>query len=289
MVYNRPRQSGAFSGGLGFLFVLGLVAMAGCAARQGESVQAIPMVGDPIQVLAARSEMVVGIRANGRCRLRYYDQGKQRNEHFAVKIWLDPPERLYLQGDIAFDQRGLVAASNADEFWLWLRPKEISSYWWGRWSVNKNSAGLILSPRILLEVFGVIEIPSGAEVSFARQGDIDVVTVREDSGRMRKLYLAGRQRAVSRIEYFDRAGEVTAFAEMEKYKEAAEGFSVPRVIRIVNVAGGEEDSVEIKLSSVRPMSFDQRHKENIFTRPEAKGFKRVYEIVEGDVRERGRY
>lgn len=261
-----------------------IMAASGCQKPMRKPQPPCPGIASPLGLLMSRSQKAVGLRANGQCLFRYYADGKQHEESFPVKVWGNPPAQIYLQGDVAFDARGLVVGSNESEFWLWLRPKEISSYWWGKWSGNGGLAGLVMNPRILLEVFGAIEAETEDRWSFSRESGFLVVTRRHDDGTMRKLYLNGGQCAVSRIEYYDAAGRVTVFAEMSDYKEAAEGFFVPREIRIVRVEGGEgENSVKITLSSVRQMTFTQPQKEGIFRRTPPKGFKHVYEIVDGEV------
>ena len=128
---------------------------AGCAAQPMRHCPGKTTADEAIAVLKSHREKAVPIRATGQCLLQYHAEGKVRKENFPVKLWVNPPDEIYLQGDVAFDATGLVFGSNADEFWFWLKPKEVSSYWSGTWSQAGIWNGLAVSPMIALEAFGV--------------------------------------------------------------------------------------------------------------------------------------
>ena len=51
--------------------------------------------------------------------------------------------------------KAVILGSNEEEFWLALRPKEISSYYIGRWQDVRDFEGLVMSPRVVLEAVGI--------------------------------------------------------------------------------------------------------------------------------------
>jgi len=90
-------------------------------------------VSDLLELLGRRWANAGPFRANGQCLLKYYDaEGQLRPENFPVKLWVKPPDKICLYGDVGFDARGIVLGSNEQSFWLVTRPKEIRGYWWGR-------------------------------------------------------------------------------------------------------------------------------------------------------------
>ena len=75
-----------------------------------------------------------------------------------------PPVEIYMQGDVAFDPKGIVLGSNEEEFWLAVRLKEVSGYWWGRWSEESRPEKLMISPRLVLEALGVAAVGDDREL-----------------------------------------------------------------------------------------------------------------------------
>ena len=224
-------------------------------------------------------------RANGHCHLRYYDRAKPHNENFTVRLFGEPPAKIYLQGDVAFDPKGIILGSNEDQFWLAIKPKEISTYWWGRWAEQDGLYKLPLSPKTLLEAFGVIELGDETDWSLTNEGIFDILTKRnEQGGLVRKIYVYSCDYRVRKIEYFNADGEVEVVTELGKYKEVSEGFFVPRVIKITTTGeDNKQDSVKITLSSIKSTSFTEKQRSRIFTRPKTRGYKNIYRIIGDDV------
>jgi hypothetical protein len=61
---------------------------------------------EAIETLNSHRDKAVPVRATGQCLLSYYLEGKQKKENFPVKLWINPPNEMYLQGDVAFDATG---------------------------------------------------------------------------------------------------------------------------------------------------------------------------------------
>ena len=244
--------------------------------------------GESWDVLNAHSENALSLRANGQCRLRYYAERREHNENFPVKLWANPPAEIYLQGDVAFDARGIVLGSNEDEFWLAMKPKEISGYWWGRWSDANCPEMLMISPKLVLEGFGIVALDSGgSNWRLSNEGGFDVLTKHNTRGVIQKrIYVNCCDYLIEKVEYFDARGEAIAVVEMDKYKEVSEGFFVPSAIKITTY--GEhavEDAVEVNFSlgSLKVASFTDRQRDRLFTRPEPRGFEHIYKIVDGEM------
>ena len=266
-----------------FILLFGVLFFAGCAAQPIRYCPGKSTADEAVAVLKSRREKAVPIRAAGQCLLRYHTEGKIRKENFPVKLWANPPYEIYLQGDIAFDATGLVFGSNVEEFWFWLKPKEISSYWSGKWSQAGIWKGLTASPMMALEAFGSVDIADG-EWSLSRDGKLDILTLNDDSGGvLQKIYIEPCDYVVKKIERFDESGDIYLKAEFDGYKKTTEGLLIPSRINIVAVSEkGDEDSADITFSSVKSTELSAQQKQRLFVRPLPRGFGHVFLVVDGE-------
>jgi hypothetical protein len=246
-------------------------------------------VSEALSALKLQAQNIVPFKANGQCLLEYYVEGKKHKENFPVKLWVNPPVEVYLQGDIAFNPRGLVLGSNEHEFWLSIRPEDISSYWWGLWSEGGYNEKLMISPQIVLEALGIAAVGSDEsgekDWSLSKEKGFDFLTQSSNEGRpVKKLYISSCDYLVRRIEYFYTNNEVTVAAELEKYKEVLEGVFVPASVNITTRAGvNRGDSVKITFDSIKKAEFPEKLRNRIFTRPDPQGFKHIYKVVNGRI------
>jgi len=267
-------------------FAAAILILTGCTPEIQKPTRICPGKETAIEALSAlrpHSQNTVPLKANGRCLLEYYAEGKKHKENFPVKLWVNPPAEIYLQGDVAFDPKGIVLGSNENEFWLAIRLKEISSYWWGRWEQINYLDELMISPKLVLEGLGIIAVGSdgnGDESwSLSKKEFFDVLTKRDDKvGVIKKIYIYNCNYLIRKIEYLDVNRQAQIMVELDKYEQISEKFSVPRIIKITR--RGESvrdlDSVTVRLTSVKPASFSAKQRNLLFTRPEMKGFKHVY-------------
>lgn len=270
-------------------FVLALIVLTGCAIQTPQSKRPCPgkqTAAEAIELLNSHRGKISPIRATGQCLLRYCLEGKQHKENFPVKLWINPPDEIYLQGDVAFDATGLVFGANADEFWIWLKPKEISTYWWGQWSQAGTWNSLVLSPTALLEAFGNVNLRDG-RWSLTRMGDLDVLVMYNEQGTVFKLvHIEPCDYVVSKIEHLDSTGKVVGRVEFADYEKIDERFSVPTSINIIAFSSdGNNDSARISLNSVKSTEVSDQQRQRLFVRPQPRGFEHVYQITNGTTAE----
>lgn len=266
---------------------LNVFILVGCAPQIKKPMQVCPgkdSATDVLSFLELNLQNAVSFRANGRCRLRYYAEDKEHNEDFAVKLWVNPPTGIYLQGDVAFNPKGIVLGSNEHEFWLSIKPKEVSSYWWGWWSEQSHLQNLMVSPKLVLEALGIAKLGGDEDWSLSNEDGFDILTKRDEQGVIiKKVHIYNCDYTVRKIEYFDVNGEAGVVTELDNYKEVLKGFFVPAVIKVSNVAQDSEgDYVIITLGSIKSTSFNQKQRDFLFNRPEPRGFKHIYRIVDGE-------
>jgi len=263
-----------------FYFAAAILIFAGCAPEIQEPIEIVPgkeSVAEALSVLKARSQNAVPLRARGRCLLQYYDAGKKKRkkESLTVLVLVKPPVEIYLQGDATFAPKAIVLGSNEREFWLSIRP--ISTYWWGQWSEQDSSEGLLINPKTLFEALGVAEIKAEENWSLSNEGAFDVLTRRERGVVIKKIYIYSRDYLVKKIEYFDLQGKAIAYTELEGYREVSDGFFVPALIKIIAYGqnkGKDSLSITLDLKSIKPKKITERQ-QKVFERPPPRGFKRV--------------
>ena len=269
-------------------FVTALLVLAGCAPELKHPTDICPgkqSSGQSLASLRSNSENIVSLKATGRCNARFYVEDKKYKESFPLTIWLNPPAQIRLHGDLFLNPRGIVLGSNEHEFWLAVKPKEISTYHWGLWSEQGSSESLLINPKTVLEALGIVAVGSDEGWSLSNEGPFDVLTKRNNQGRIiKKVYVYSCAYQVSKIEHFDEDGQIVAVTELFKYKEVFKGCCVPRTIKIVtHTPNGRKDSLSITLTSVKPYKFDEKKQDIYFRRREPKGFKHVYRIINGNI------
>ncbi len=265
-----------------------MLVFGGCIGQPGKKGRICPgkeTAAESLSSLKVQSENTVPLKADGQCLLQYYDgDGKLKKENFPVKLWINPPVEIHMQGNVAFDPKGLVLGSNKKEFWLAIRLKEVSGYWWGRWSKGNHPKELMISPSLVLEALGALVLDDEENWSLTNVRGFDVLTKREGGIEVKKIYISTCDYLAREIEYFGDGGRTAIVMELDKYKEISKNFFVPSIVKIVNRAGGNKgDSVQITLSSVKSANFTDKQREQLFVRPQEQGFKQVYEIIDGKV------
>ena len=235
--------------------------------------------------LSSRADKAVSLRAMGRCTLTYQtEKGREKDQGVALRLYLNPPYEVYLQGSIAADGKAIVMGANEQEFWLALRPKQVSSYYWGSWSELGYGQGLMISPKVVLEALGVVaESVSGQSQetwTIKHKRGYDILEKRDASGTIRKrVHVYACEYEAHKIEYFDDSGRPIVTVELDGYEVAVEQFAVPRSIRVTTWDGRKvESDIKIELNSIRAMEFTGRRKE-IFERQPPRGFQNIYRVV----------
>jgi len=260
----------------------GVLIFVGCAPEIQKPVEVVPgkeSVAEALSVLKARSQNAVPLLAKGRCLLQYYDADKKKpkKESLTVLVLVKPPIEIYLQGDATLSPKAIVLGSNEREFWLSIRPKEISTYWWGQWSEQDSSEGLLINPRTVFEALGIMEIKADENWSLSNEGAFDVLTRRKRGVVIKKIYIYSRDYLVKKIVYLDSRGRAIAYTELDGYREVSDGFFVPALIKIIAYGqNNREDSLSITLNlkSIKPKKITERQ-QKVFDRPPPQDFKHV--------------
>ena len=267
--------------------VAGILIFAGCSPQIQKPVRNCPgwkSVPEALSSLKARSEDMLPVKASGDCHLRYYSEGKKYDENFPVKLWINPPDEIYLQGDVAFNPKGVILGSNKNEFWLSVRLKEVDSYWWGRWDERGGDKTLKINPKMLLDAIGITDIGGEQNWSLSNQAGFSVLTGKDEQNSIiKKIYVSGCTFLISKIEYLDTNSGAAVVVEVNNYEKVSNNFSVPTSIKISRQPEDKSEgwvSTTLDLKSVRRANLTEEQQRLLFTRPEPEGFKHVYKIGE---------
>lgn len=274
-----------------FYFASAILTLVGCAPEVRKPIEVCPgkgSVAEAVSALQSHWQNIVPLKANGQCLLEYYVEGKQKphKETFSVKLWVNPPVEIYLQGDVALVPKAVVLGSNEEVFWLSIRPKEISTYWWGEWSQQDSSEIPMINPRTLLEALGIAAVDAEPRWSLSNEGVFDVLTKSRQGVVIKKIYVYSCDYLVRKIEYFDISGQLAVVAELDKYQQVLEGFFVPASIKISECADDKpRDSINItlELESIKSAEISPKQQNVLFNRPQPRGFKHVYKIAGRDL------
>lgn len=266
-----------------------ILLLAGCEARIRRPTKICPgknSVAEALAALQSQSEHVVPLRANGQCRLEYYVEGKKKpqRENFDVKLWVNPPSEIYMQGDKALVAKAIVLGSNDREFWLAIRPKEISSYWWGYWSEQDLSDGLAIDPRTLLESLGMGGVKTQRNWSLSNEGPYDIIANKQGDVVVKKIYVYSCDYRVRRIEFFNEDGVSVADAELDSYEQVSDDFFIPSLIKVTTYAeetGEVAFVITLDLKSVKPAKITAPQQKVLFKLPPQRGFTNIYRIING--------
>ena len=276
-----------FSGNLmASMFALAAIVcllLAGCAGPPTiELAEICPGKGDVALAVAALDESrerLKPMRASGKCVLEFNDsKGKSRTERLDIRLITIPPDRIYFTGSTLLGP-AVQLGTNREEFWLMMKPKEISAYWWGRREDAGSSAHpLWLNPDALLEAIGVVKI--GLGWTLTNRGGLDVLTKRDLSGAtLKKIFIGCCDYRVRRIEYYDDDGNVDVVVELSDYIDT-DDITVPKRITITSGSDDDPATTDITLASVRAFKPTDAQLKGLFTRPEPKGIKNIFELNE---------
>jgi hypothetical protein len=257
------------------------VFISGCAVpvvEQAPGICADKSIGEVIQILRRRRENVRPVRAGGNLHLRWYDvENKEHEENLNIDLRFCPPDRIYFRGNTILGETVKLGA-NADEFWILMKPKEISTYQWGaRSHVETCRPRQWLNPQCIFEALGVLLVDTTWSVS----GDDDLQALTRTGGKgdvVQKVYVGCGDYLARRIEYYNYEGGMALELELEAYRPVGDAAPVPTRI---NIAHYETNTVaDITLKNVKLFEPSPKQLAGLFARPEPKGFEHVFKLNE---------
>lgn len=268
--------------------VVAMIIIIGCTPQIERPTKICPGKASVVEALAAlqaQSQNAVPLKAHGNSILEFYEEGKKkpRKESLDVKLRVNPPAEIYLQGDKSIMAKAFMIGSNEEVFWLSIRPKEVSIHIWGKWSEQDSAGGLVINPRNLLDALGIGRIDTDGDWSLENEGAYDILTKKERGVTAKKVHVFCCDYRPRIIEVFDSQGRLIATAELDRYREIAEGFFVPSLIRVTTLPRDETEKpfkITVNLTSI---DSSKEWPGLLFERRPAlmRGINNVYRMVNG--------
>jgi hypothetical protein len=239
-----------------------------------------PGVEDQAQAIAKLNqdrENAIAIKAGGRMLLEYYDDRNDHQKHnLDITLRFYPPDRLFFRG-IVFPVEVVRLGTNSSELWVMFKPKEISRYYWGQSpEADICLKGQGLSPGRMIEAMGMVNVDTKGILT--RAGQMDVLTLRLTSGKIKRIYIDRCDSLVKMIEYLDASGNIETVTELDDYRKIENNF-IPA--KIVMTELQNRTQVELNLRNIKLFEPTESQLEGkLFKRPEPKGFEEVYKLTD---------
>lgn len=230
-------------------------------------------IQEAVEVLNFQRQQAESIRSYGKCKVQWTDgDGKVHPpENMDVKLVFSPPDKLFFDGRV-LNQEVMRLGSNSEEFWVRMKPKEISRYQWGTWKdARKCKSHELINPRNMLEALGMVTVDDSYVLS--NDGFHDILTLTDEAGRKAKrVFVSCDDYLVRKVEYYNN-GLVSVVIELDDYAKVGKS-KVARGISITNLESSNMH-IAIELKSVRLF---ENPKPKLFERPSAAGFRDVLKL-----------
>lgn len=268
-----------------------LLCLAGCYPQMSNpssqpSEQA--SAAEALALLQAQADKVMSLKIYAQCRMGLPNEDGVLKEQppFDVRIYLDPPYNVYMDGIVGMGASGKVEmGSNAEFFWMGIK-LEMDEFWWGRWDKTSNHEDMQVSPKAMMEALGVLQLGDPASWSLSKQQDLDVLTQVGPTGQIiRQIKMKPGESVPQRIEYYNRQGEISLVVELAQYATLPNGFKVPQEIGI-SAFQADQCSHYVRLSvrrdGVKKKTYSEKLRQNIFRFDASKlaGYRLITEVTE---------
>ncbi len=238
---------------------------------------------EALAAVQAHLDKVIPIWINDTyCRVSYMDEENERKSYRlpSFKIWIEPPHHIYMQGTPMGGPQGRVSmGSNQDEFWVSIKPED--SYWWGKWAEVSEAEQLHISPRIVLEALGLVDLDCEGQWELSNEGVYDILSLVNEANHITKrIFINTSDYLPRKIEYLDADGETVVLVKLGVYKDFIDEFSMPSRIEIANYVDDKvTDNVELTIKEVQTKDYKDSFRKRYFVRQAPTGVANIYRIT----------
>jgi hypothetical protein len=266
-----------------FLVLLAaILPLVGCPGPGTHKPPSVPIQGmgsieAAAAALAAHKAGVIPVKAYGKLKYIYTENGERKEENIDANLRFIPPNRLFFNATTGVGE-AIRLGSNEKEFWLQMKPKEISRYYWGTWKqLDGCSSNLLISPESMLDALGMVNVDS-SWMLMGYDGQDMLVKFGDDNRITKRIFVNRKGYLVSRIEYYDDQESKTLTVDMSDYKPVGGGSPIPTKINITDYDIGEvKAKIEITLKKPRFLK-PEDIRESLFERPLPKRFKLIFKM-----------
>ncbi len=271
------------------------VFLSGCTALEKKPRQICPAKFDADAVLSGLENRLVSfvpVKAAGSAIVRIGNCGNcRKSQQFTFRLWIEPPDRLCIYGDLFLSPMALCAARNEYEFWMYIRDG-INSYWRGdneeltkaSYSCDGEFELMAFGPACLLEAVGAAEPDmQDSRWSLQKDRDYDILMEFDSAGLMkRRIYVDRCLSAIRRIDYFSGGKNPVVRVLADDYREQPGRQSFPGKIKIEGLSGAfRGQSINLKFDSISTVNLNDEQRKKLFQRPPSQGFASEYVMQDG--------
>ncbi len=266
-----------------------LILNVGCQkVEQKPPRQVCPGAGNVLQAMERlKPQKTAQFLAKGHCNATFYAEGKKRKESFPVKLWASPPNKLRLHGNVLFNPSGIDLGTNEELFWLAMKPDELGSiYRWDKWQDADYLEKMTLDPRIFMEALG-LKNPADSynSVFLLKNSKYDDILIKKDkNGNLKeKIFIDKCSYQIRKIHYYGDSGKLFAIAVMKNYVTLIDDFAVPEIINFQKLPItelSEAAKIDLELKKTETEDFNEKQMEIYFSRPDTRGYEKVYKLSE---------
>ena len=248
-----------------------------------------PTVTVAIEDLNARTAKMPGLKASGQGIIEFYDEdGKLRREPFPVIIRTMPPQGLYFQGNVIVP-KSVILGTNAQEFWLWIKLKEVDSFWSGPFGgcvsgASEASPVMLLSPASILESLSYVKLDSQnpGGYAFRHKSPYDVVTMLDAQGLpARNVYIYSCDSTPRKIEYFGPGNKLMLTTRLSNYAMVTPELAVPTRIEMTFIDEKDRSqklSIALNKDTLEVFRATPRQATGLFTKPDPVGTRHIFRL-----------
>ena len=220
-----------------------------------------------LSFIHANSNKITPIKAVGRMRIVSRESdGKTFDESFDTSLRILLPDYLYFYANHLIIPKAVTVGMDDNEFWVWFKPKEINSFYYGNRNLKKDMSKFILDPTILLEAIGYIGIDQNSnqyEINLERDVNSDILIVKTKDGNViKEIFINIQSRQISKIEY---KGSIEFTAKLSDYKQVkGHEFFLPGEITFYF---DDNEYTSLKFSSFNDLKIDRAKMQKVSQKP----------------------
>lgn len=244
-----------------FLIFSVLVFMSGCGQKR--VCPALTNSAEGKKILADYAGSIKPVRATGDCILSYVNEkGEKFGQSFPVRLWYLNSDKFCIYGTVLFDAKGVSFGVDGDFYWVFAKPMDI----YVKGIVEKNSEDFLKNPMMLVDFLNSSNFEC-EKAAFTKN-----VLVCREKGKTKKIFIDTCNKAISRIEYFEKGSKPMFVVKAEKYEKVKEGdFLFPhKLIYEYYGAKNGKNQLEFKFDSARIWQPQEQQLKALFTPPSEK-------------------
>lgn len=219
---------------------------------------------------------------NADCRIEIPDE--KIKETYNLKFYYEPMSNVYMQADHVLLGKAVIAGGNDDQYWLWIRHKEVDSYWFGSWQSGciDSSTSLPINPSVILEAMGLLYCPQDYK-KVKCSCSAHVFSVALADGGEKKLWFDCCDDKLAKIEIFGAKGNPVVLCTIKNYFSTSDGAKLPAKLEMTVYSDSREiakATIKFKPESFKLREYSDVFRKSFFAQPKPDGVKNVYQILD---------